>query len=114
MSIKKSLIGLEEKHSRLLEGMVSKKDKRFKNKSAVVRTILDLFCTDNKKDGPVVGVIILRKNNCSAFDFTQKSSTTELLNDSHTIEIIAKKDKELAKKGVSVNIKIEQSECHRF
>lgn len=91
MSITKTLIGLEENHIKTLESLVKKNDKRFKNKSAVIRTLLECLEGD-KKDGQVTGIIVVKTNNCSAFNLTKKGVAEDLLKDSQKITIESIKD----------------------
>lgn len=114
MSITKTLIGLEDKHIKTLEGLIKKDDKRFKNKSAVIRTLLE--CLDGeKKDGKVTGIIVMRTNNCSAFDLNKKGVTEDLLKGAQKITIEAIKDNAVSCPGrpfLEVNVSYKDS--HRL
>lgn len=114
MATTKSLIGLEQKHIELLESMVDKKDKRFKNKSAVVRTLLDCFCSENKKVGKATGVIVVKSGGCSAYNFDKKSYAEDLLEGANSIKIMAVKDSGVSCSHPKIEIECTYSDTHRL
>lgn len=71
--IEKRIIGLEERHIKFLDNLVNKEDKRFKNKSAIIRTILDCLCSDNQQD-KVRGMLVVRDYSASAMSFSESTN----------------------------------------
>ena len=112
MSITKTLIGLEENHIKTLEKLVKKNDKRFRNKSAVIRTLLECL-EGEQKDGQVTGLIVVKAKNCSAFDLSKKGVVEDLLKDSKQITIESTKDNSYVGKP-SLEVVINSRGSHRL
>ena len=114
MSITKTLIGLDDNHIKTLGELVNKNDKRFKNKSAVIRTILECLEGD-KKGGQITGIVVMRTNNCSVFDLNEKSVVKDLIKGSQKIIIEAVKDNTVSCcHKPSLEIVVNSKENHRL
>lgn len=113
--IEKRIIGLEEKHIDFLNNMINKDDKRFKNKSAIIRTILDCLCSEDKKDN-IKGILVIRDKSASAMSFDQNmSEIKDILEGANKISINAEVNKDYEDNNVpTLEITITNNSTHRL
>lgn len=111
MSITKVLVGLNNNNLKTLERLVDKKDKRFKNKSAVIRTILECLEEDSQL-GSTDGIIIIRKHSASVFSLNESGVTEDLLKDCTDVKITATKSSGSSVSRPDFKIEISYSDEH--
>lgn len=113
--IEKRIIGLEEKHIDFLNKLVDKNDKRFKNKSAIIRTVLDCLCSENDKDN-IKGLLVIRDKSASAMSFdSNMSEIKDILEGANKIVINAEiNDNRDVENVPSLEITITNNSTHRL